>query len=179
MSRIRSFVIMLAMACGVSACGPTVQDNLRNWMAEQRKATIPQVKKIAPPKPFTYLAYDEIGGNDPFAKQFLINTAIAEYQKQNPDLSLAHKGRERDPLENFAVEAMSFVGTLEKQGRTVGLVRVQGQVYQVLPGQYLGKNFGKIIRIDESAITLRELAQNQDGKWAQRDTNLRIQGGVK
>ena len=94
-------------------------------------------------------------------------------------MSLAHKSRKRDSLEEYPLEAITFVGTLEKQGRAVGLVRAQEKVFQVLVGQYIGKNFGKVLRIDQTSIQLRELAQDQEGKWLQRDATLRIQGGSK
>ena len=61
----------------------------------------------------------------------------------------------------------------------MGLVRAQEKVFQVLVGQYIGKNFGKVLRIDQTSIQLRELAQDQEGKWLQRDATLRIQGGSK
>lgn len=161
------------------ACGPSRQDTLKDWMAVERKLITPMVKKIPEPKPFHHLAYDEAASADPFARQFFIAAAAAEQQKNNPDLSLAHKSRKRDPLEDYALESIAFVGTLEKEGRAVGLVRAQGKVYQVLPGQYLGKNFGKILRIDNTSIQLRELAKDQEGNWLQRDATLRIQGESK
>ena len=41
------------------------------------------------------------------------------------------------------------------------------------------KNFGKILRIDDTSIQLRELAKDQEGNWLQRDATLRIQGESK
>ena len=161
------------------ACGPSRQETLKDWMVEERKLITPMVKKIPEPKPFYHLGYDAVGSSDPFARQFLVAAAVTEQQKENPDLSLAHKSRKRDPLEEFALESIAFVGTLEKQGRAVGLVRAQGKVFQVLAGQYIGKDFGKILRIDETSIQLREVAQDEEGKWLQRDATLRIQGGSK
>jgi type IV pilus assembly protein PilP len=69
---------------------------------------------------------------------------------------------------------MDCVGMLEMQGQTVGLVRVNGIVHQVVPGQYLGKNFGKVWRVDESGIALREIAHDADGRWLERDAQLRM-----
>ena len=82
-------------------------------------------------------------------------------------------------MEEYALESIAFVGVMQKQGHSVGLVRAQGKVYPVLAGQYLGKNFGKILRIDDTSIQLRELAKDQEGNWLQRDATLRIQGESK
>ena len=69
---------------------------------------------------------------------------------------------------------MDYVGMLEMQGQTVGLVRVNGIVHQVVPGQYIGKNLGRVWRVDESGIALREIVQEADGRWLERDAQLRI-----
>ena len=116
---------------------------------------------------------------DPFTKQYFVALANAEADKANPDLSLSQKSRPRQPLESIPLESMNFVGMLEKQGRFVGLLRANGIVHQVVPGQYIGKNFGKVLRVDESGIQLREIAQDAGGKWLERDTYLRIQGSNK
>lgn len=179
MNRVCSSACVFLLPWALLGCGPSRQEALKDWIAEERKSITPMVRKIPEPKPFYHLGYDEVGSSDPFAKQSFVAAAVTEQQKENPDLSLAHKSRKRDSLEEYPLEAITFVGTLEKQGRAVGLVRAQEKVFQVLVGQYIGKNFGKILRIDETSIQLRELAQDQEGKWLQRDATLRIQGGSK
>lgn len=170
--------LTLAVAL-LSACGSSRQDDLRQWMEEQRKASVPSVKKIPAPQPFKHLSYEQGDRKDPFTKQYFVALANAEAEKANPDLSLSQKSRARQPLESIPLESMNFVGMLEKQGRSVGLLRANGIVHQVVPGQYLGKNFGKVLRVDESGIQLREIAQDAGGKWLERDIYLRIQGSNK
>ncbi len=167
---------LLLVAALLSACGPSRQENLRQWMEEQRKASIPSVKKIPAPQPFQHLSYEQGDHKDPFTKQYFVALANAQPEKANPDLSMSHKSRVRQPLEIFPLESMNFVGMIEKQGRSVGLVRANGIVYQVVAGHYIGKNFGKVLRVEESGIQLREIAQDAGGKWLERDTYLRIQG---
>ena len=152
---------------------------LHDWMQEQRKASVPSVKKIPAPQAFKHLPYEQGDRKDPFTRQYFVALATIEAEKANPDLSLAQKSRQRQALESIPLEAMSFVGLLEKPGRTVGLVRANGMVYQVAAGQYLGKNFGKVSSVDESGIRLREIAQDAGGKWIERDAYLRIQGSGK
>jgi len=145
-------------------------------MEEQRKASIPSVKKIPAPQPFQHLSYEQGDRKDPFTKQYFVALAKADPEKADPDLSMSHKSRVRQPLEIFPLESMNFVGMIEKQGRKVGLVRADGIVHQVVAGHYIGKNFGKVLRVEESGIQLREIAQDAGGKWLERDTYLRIQG---
>ncbi len=178
----RALVIggLLWLVAGLlTGCGPSRQDTLREWIDEQRKASVPSVKKIPVPQPFKHLVYEQRERKDPFAKPMIVASVSAEVEKASPDLSLRHKSRPRQSLESFPLESMSFVGILEKQGRTLGLVRSNGALYQVVPGQYIGQNFGKVLRIDEKGIQLREIAQDANGKWSERDAFLRIQGSNK
>ena len=174
-----SIASLLLVTLSLSACGPSRQDTLRDWIAEQLKANVPSVKKIPEPQPFQHLPYEQGERKDPFAKQILVAQVNAEADKASPDLSLQHKSRARQTLESIPLESMNFVGILEKQGRVMGLVRADGVLHQVVPGQYLGKNFGKVLRVDEKGIQLREIAQDANGKWSEREAYLRIQGSNK
>jgi type IV pilus assembly protein PilP len=168
---------LLVLCCLLMACGPSRQEGLRQWMQEQRKAGVPRARDLAAPQAFKHLPYAPGERKDPFAKHSLLALANGQAEPANPDLSQSQKSRTRQPLEEFALESMHLVGMLEKQGRYVALVRTNGILHQVLPGQYIGKNLGKVWRVDESGIELRESAQDADGKWLERNAYLRLQGG--
>jgi type IV pilus assembly protein PilP len=70
---------------------------------------------------------------------------------------------------------MTMVGSLVKQGSPVALVRVDNLLYQVRPGNYLGQNFGKIIKVGESELALREIVQDAAGEWIERMATLQLQ----
>jgi len=46
-------------------------------------------------------------------------------------------------------------------------------------GNYIGQNYGKIIRISENTIQLREIVQDATGDWVERTTSLDLQEGKK
>jgi len=65
--------IALVMVC-VSAlwgCAGSDQDELVQWMAEQRNATRPRIKPIPEPKNFAPQAYNQEASTDPFSNQKL------------------------------------------------------------------------------------------------------------
>lgn len=167
--------VWLALIGLLPACAPSRQDSLHAWMQAQRKVNVPRVETVAAPLVFKHLPYEHDQRKDPFAKQYFVALTNAPEENANSNLSRAHKSRVRQPLESIALESMDCVGMLEMQGQTVGLVRVNGVVHQVVPGQYLGKNFGKVWRVDESGIALREIAHDADGRWLERDAQLRMQ----
>ncbi len=61
-----------------------------------------------------------------------------------------------------------MVGSLDKAGQLVALVRVDNLVYQVRPGNYLGQNYGRIMKVSETEIVLREIVQDAAGEWIER-----------
>ena len=59
-------------------------------------------------------------------------------------------------------------------GQRVALVNVGGQIYQVRVGDYVGLNYGKVTRITETEIALREIVQDAVGEWVERTSNLQL-----
>jgi len=72
-----------------------------------------------------------------------------------------------------------MVGSLTKGGRIVGLVKVDNLLYQVVPGNHLGQDYGKIMAIDEGQITLREIVQDSLGEWIEKITVMQLQESDK
>ena len=62
-----------------------------------------------------------------------------------------------------------------KEGRPVALVRVDNLLYQVRPGNYLGQNFGRIMKVAETEVILREIVQDAAGEWIERTATLQLQ----
>lgn len=70
---------------------------------------------------------------------------------------------------------MTMVGSLIKQGQPVALIRVDNLLYQVRPGNYLGQNYGRIMKVDETEVVLREIVQDSAGEWIERTATLQLQ----
>ena len=48
-------------------------------------------------------------------------------------------------------------------------------LYQVRVGNYLGQNYGRITRISETELGLREIVQDAAGEWIERPATLELQ----
>ncbi len=70
---------------------------------------------------------------------------------------------------------MVMVGSLVRQGRPVALIKVDNQLYQAGPGQYLGQHYGRILRVTESEVVLREIIRDSGGAWVERIATLQLQ----
>ncbi len=83
--------------------------------------------------------------------------------------------RAKELLENFNIEAISMVGTLEQQGTVWALVDDgSGSVHQVLSGNYLGKNHGRIVDIRHDSLALIEIIANGPDSWIERPRTLKL-----
>lgn len=165
-------------AAALSACGFGDEDEISKWMAEQRATTKPRVQPIPEPKKFTPEAYRQEAMIEPFSNQKLTQALKRESQQSGsasaallaPELS-----RRKEALEAYPLDAMAMVGSLLKQGQPVALIKVDNLLYQVRPGNYLGQNYGRITKVAESEVVLRELVQDAAGEWIERTATLQLQ----
>jgi type IV pilus assembly protein PilP len=85
------------------------------------------------------------------------------------------KNRNKEYLEQFPLDTLNMVGTLEREGRTYGLVQTNdGLVHRVLPGNYLGQNDGRIVTVTEGRIEVEELVSNGIGNFFKRSAGIGI-----
>ncbi|MDY0329529.1 MAG: pilus assembly protein PilP [Thiomonas sp.] len=157
----------------LSACGQQHQD-LRAWMAQQRAGMHPRIKPIEPPKPFIPAAYNPALGTDPFSVAKLEVGARQEVQQLNPLLQ-AELARPKQPLEAYSLDQIQMVGSIKINGQRYALLKAGNLLYRAHVGEYAGQHFGKIIKITDSEVDLRELVQDATGDWVEHAATLQLQ----
>ena len=162
--------LLLAVLAGCSAD----HDELRQWMEQQRREVKPNVTPLQAPKKFDPQPYASAQSVDPFSAQKLAVALKIETKQANPLLA-AEQNRRKEPLEAYPLDSMGMVGSVNKQGQAFALLRVDNLLYQVKVGDYLGQNFGRITRIAETDIALREIVQDSAGEWIERPATLQLQ----
>lgn len=161
-------ILLLLSACSAE------QQELAQWMDQQRKEVKPSVQPILPPKKFNpqpYLAADSV---EPFSSQKL-TVAIKQEARQPNSLLSAEINRRPEPLESYPLDSVSMVGSVTKQSKPFALLKVDKLLYQVKLGDYLGQNYGKIIKITETDVSLREIVQDASGEWTERISSIQLQ----
>jgi len=173
----KTIVAFACTAMFLVACGSSGQEDLQAWMAEQRTQTKPHVQPIPEPKKFTPQAYTEEASTDPFSNQKLTQALKRESTQSTSNAALVapELARRKEPLEGYPLDSMSMVGSLTKEGLPVALLRVDNLIYQVRPGNYLGQNYGKILKVGETEVVLREIVQDAAGEWIERTATLQLQ----
>lgn len=166
------FLLMVLLGCGASS-----EDDIRKWMLDERNQTRPQVKPIAAPKQFTPEAYKNAATTEPFSLLKLTEAFKKDSAKAAANASLVAPEllRRKEALEFFPLDAMSFVGSIVKPGEPpVALLKVDSLLYYVKSGGYLGQNYGRITKVSETEVTLREIVQDVGGEWIERIATLQI-----
>ncbi len=179
-SAMRTLLLILTMFVLVG-CFPSGEDELRLWIADQRASTKPSVTPLTEPKKFVPEPYSQGAALEPF-NQVKLTQALRKDSAQvasNAALIAPEMTRRKEPLEAFPLDAMAMVGSLNKTGIPVALLKVDNLIYQVKVGSYLGQNYGKVVRITENSIQLREIAQDATGDWIERPVSLDLQEGKK
>jgi type IV pilus assembly protein PilP len=177
----RTAAAAVSVALLLIACGSSGQEELQAWMNDQRAQTRPKVQPIPEPKKFTPQAYTQETATDPFSNLKLTQALKRESAQttSNAGLVAPELARRKEPLESYPLDTMKMVGSMVKEGRPVALVRVDNLLYQVRPGNYLGQNFGKIVKVGETDVVLREIVQDAAGEWIERTATLQLQEGSK
>nr|WP_315490428.1 pilus assembly protein PilP [uncultured Rhodoferax sp.] len=170
-------ILVCVVAFVLSGCGLSKDEDIRQWMADERNQTRPKVEPIPAPKQFKPEAYTNAAATEPFSKEKLTQAlkrdsaqAVANGALVAPELA-----RRKEPLEAFPLDSMGLVGSIVKEGQPVALVKVDNLLYQVKQGNYLGQNFGKVVKISETEVTLREIVQDAVGEWIERVATLQLQ----
>jgi type IV pilus assembly protein PilP len=174
-----AFVRSLIIAAGLGAslflhgCADD-QDELSQWMEQQKREVRPSVEPLSPPKKFIPQAYSALAGVEPFSTQKL-TVALKQEARQPNSLLAAEINRRKEPLEAYPVDGMVMVGSVVRNGQQYALLKVDNLLYQVKAGDYIGQNYGKIMKISETDVSFREIVQDAAGEWIERMSALQLQ----
>ena len=167
--------IFAALALG--ACSSANHEEIQQWMTTQRNQAKPQLQPIPEPKRFAPQTYTQEAALEPFNSKKLTQALRSDSAQTvaNANLVAPELARRREPLESFPLDAMTMVGSLQKGGQPVALLRVDTLLHQVRLGNYLGQNYGRITKVTESEVVLREIVQDAAGEWIERSATLQLQ----
>ena len=160
----------------LAGCGDSDQQEVRAWMKQVDAETKVGVPALAEPKTFIPFAYDQKEVLDPFNP----NKLLGELARQGldaggggglaPDLN-----RRKELLENYPLDTVKMVGTMEARGVKYAVLQVDRSVYRVEKGQHVGQNHGLITGITDNTVNLREIVQDATGDWVEHLATLELQ----
>lgn len=162
---LKNIALLAVASVFVAGCGAGM-DDLDAYILEVKArpgGRIEPLPEITPYEVFTYIA-DAEGVRSPFTPDSP-QAAGMPGSGTRPD-----ETRIREHLENFSLDTMRMVGTLDFGEQTYGLVQTSdGLIHRVLPGNYMGQNDGRVTDISESEINLVEIISDGIGGYVERD----------
>ena len=181
MKRFTALASLIMAAFVLTGCSNGGIGSIQAWMNEEREKTQPVVKPLPEPVPYRAVDYVAPAGVEPFNMGRLVQALNAANASSNNSVlyKTVVEGHRKQPLEAYPLDAIAYVGMLNKNNQPVALVRVDALLYQIRIGEFMGHNFGRVLSIDESQIALREVAQDAAGEWVERNTTLNLQEGSK
>lgn len=166
-------VSAFGMAALLAGCGDGDVQEVRDWMKQIERETVPAVKPLPEPKEFVPYAYNPGEAVEPFSDAKLLNE-MARVAARSTNPLQPDDSRPREVLENYPLDTMRMVGTLQKGGISYALVQIDAAIFQVKAGQRIGQNHGLVTRISEGAIDIREVMQDATGDWVERKATIEL-----
>ncbi|MEY4762442.1 MAG: hypothetical protein RLZZ200_2298 [Pseudomonadota bacterium] len=163
---IKLTTILLA-AMGLLAACSSRDKELAQFIAQTKQEQPTGVKPLPEVKPYENFTYAAQSIRSPFMPG---GSGAASVAGLRPDSK-----RTREVLEQFALDTLKMVGTLQMGGKYYGLVQSKdGLVHRVLPGNHLGQNDGTVVSVTASRIKLTEIVPDGLGGYIERPAELAL-----
>lgn len=167
----RNGLVLAALSALLVGCGGGEFQDLQAFMEETRARPTGNIEPLPRFQPYEAFTYSATSLRSPFQPPVRIDLTKRERGSQDikPD-----ENRTRQFLEGFNIEGFEMVGTLSNQGGMQALIRGAGSVHRVRIGDYLGRNHGRIIGIEEGRIDVTEIVPDGEGGWLERPRTLSL-----
>jgi len=166
-------IILSICTAGLTACAGN-QDDLNRYIAEVKARPASPIPPIPPVRTYTPYDYEGLLGRDPFRQSTREGSdevaASSNASGPRPDLQ-----RPKEYLERFELDTLEMVGTFEKSSNEWALIRdPDGVVHRVAVGNYLGKNYGRVLAIQPDEVELSEFISDGLGSWIVREAEVAL-----
>ncbi len=161
----RLLLLMSFAGFGIIGCGNDMDDldKYINDVKARPGGRIEPLPEIKPYEVFTYIA-DAEGLRSPFVPDQPQARAGISNGGTRPDAA-----RSREFLEQFPLDTLRMVGTMQLGDANFGLVQTSdGLIHRVITGNYMGQNDGRITAVTESDIELIEIIADGLGGYIER-----------
>ncbi|MFV1872026.1 MAG: pilus assembly protein PilP [Oleiphilus sp.] len=177
MKKITLFIPIFLTLLSLSGCSSNDGfDDLDRFMKEiddKPRGRIEALPEVQVYRSFTYSAANR---RSPFLppQDVVVNEVKIQQDQSNvkPDLN-----RVPEVLESFGLGELKMVGTLQRNENDVLWALISdgsGSVHMAKVGQYIGKNHGKIVAIDDVRLDVIEIVPNGYGGWLERPRTISL-----
>ncbi len=172
------FLLIIFTTVYLIACSDNDSTDLQKYIAgikakpQETVKPLPEFKSVEP-----FIFTKESNLRDPFKPvEKIVPEALEPGEIEEPDNGIhPNANRTKEPLEAFELSGMRMVGTINMNATLWGLVKGDSNtIYRVKAGNYMGKNDGKIIRVDKNKIELIEIIPSKPGRFIEQSATLTL-----
>ncbi len=163
-------ILIITSLLVLSGCVSNDMSDLQAYVKKTKatyKGKVEALPEFITTPPYAYNAQDI---RDPFKPVVDIEVFSGPYRGPRPD-----ENRPREPLEDFSLDSLRMVGTLaQKESEWILIKDPGGLLHRVSIGHHIGKNYGKVIAINEEKVLLMELISDRNGGWEERESSIAL-----
>ncbi len=170
-------ISILILSAVMFACSSDGLSDLRQFTENTHKNRKPRVDPIPEIKIFDKFTYAAYKLADPFSPANLSSAGVFAKSSSQGDGPQPDLTRRKEALEEFPLDALAMVGTIQKGKLIWGVIRVasaNGEMHRVTVGNHMGRNFGMITEITDDKIVLVELVRSSLGDWIEREATVKL-----
>ncbi len=170
--KVLALVVLTAFLSTLGGCAAKNQNDLVAYVNAVKARKAGHIAPLPEFKSYESFAYQPNHLRDPFAPSKAEASIVAGSGKGGPR---PNETRNKEPLEAFPLDALKYVGLLEKDKTVWAIITApDGFVYRIQVGNYMGQNYGRVTRITDGQIDIRELVPNGMGGWVERNAKLAL-----
>lgn len=168
----RSTLALVAAGLVLSGCGGGNNADLKQFIEDTKRrpaGAIEPLPSFRPYEAFTYSSSTERSPFEPPVKALDLYYGSGNNDIQ-PDLT-----RRKEYLEEFPLESLRMVGTLELDATLWALIDDrQGGIHRVRNGNYIGRDHGKVVATTPGQLTVVEIVSDGLDGWVERPRTLEL-----
>ncbi len=175
MMRPLRLVAVLCIAAVLASCSEHDHQDLYDYVNQVKARPAERIPPLPVFKPYETFEYSASSYRDPFRMFDHESNSVAVVDEKVSALLAEHENRNKETLEQYPLDTLKFVGQLERANNKWAIVTSPDNVvHRVKVGNYVGTNYGKIVRVDEEKIHIVEIIPDGMGGWIEREAALSL-----
>lgn len=159
--------------CALLLQGCTKSDqfaDLQSYIQEVRAKPKGAIEPLPKFKPYESFSYSASGMRSPFDRPVEIQ---AMQRRVEGEKVAPNNDRPKEFLESFNIDSLMMVGTIARADQNWALLSDgNGGIHRVTQGNYLGRNHGRVIAVQDNKIEVVEIVPDGQGGWVERPRTL-------
>jgi len=170
--RLSIFILTTLLLAG---CEASDMSDLQAYAKEVLARKGSRIAELPPVEPYEVYTYASAGEVDPFEPFFKEQAVPTPGPGPTGNGLSPNFDRNKEELENYALDSLRMLGTLELDSELWAIIRSpDGIIHRIQTGNFIGRNYGKIVAIYEDSIELNEIVADGQGGWQERTAGLAL-----